>query len=59
MCMLVLMFLVEEHFAWNFLHLRYAGNINLSFTLLCDTLMAIKTMINLNIIKKIVEELLL
>ena len=40
-----------QHFAWNFLHLRYASYINLDFTLLCDTLMAIKTMVNLNIIK--------
>ena len=44
------MFLVEEHFAWNFLHLRYASYINLGFTLLCDTFIAIKTMITLNII---------
>ena len=44
----LVMFLVEEHFAWNFLRLRYASYINLDFTLL---LMAIKTMINLNIIK--------
>ena len=47
----LVMFLVEEHFAWNFLRLRYASYINLDFTLLCDALMAIKTMINLNIIK--------
>ena len=45
------MFLVEEHFVWNSLHLRYASYINLSFTLLCDTFMAIKTMSNLDIIK--------
>ena len=40
-----------QHFAWNFLHLRYEGYINLGFTHLCDTLVAIKTMINLNVIK--------
>ena len=45
------MFLVEEHFAWNFLHLRYASHINLDFTLLHDILMAIKAMINFKIIK--------
>lgn len=39
-----------QHFAWNFLHLRYASYINLGFTLLCDTFMAMKTMITLNII---------
>ena len=52
----LVMFLVEEHFAWNFLRLRYASYINLDFTLLCDTLMAIKTMINLNIIKISVKQ---